>query len=226
MGIVMMNTASGTVYVLLGDTERSREMRGREGVRKRLDDACRMLNARHAADVAGDAAILKGVDEVGAVLRSPRGILDMVTVLDAAVRPHRMRFVLARGVVEAGLGARDVARMSGPVFDRASELMESLKKEDLPFRMEGGDGFTDKALSGLMSSAMLFRQTRSARQQDIIAEYVRTGSQQMAARELGVSQQAVSQAVVRSGFRQMRSVEQGITELLEEYGLKLDGGGQ
>ncbi len=204
-------------YVLLGDVEDSRGVVDRERFRRVLEGTCERVNAEHAGDLIADFTMLKGVDELGAVLTAPRAVFSMVCTFEEAVRPTRIRYVLARGEVDTALESHDVARMDGPAFHAAAAAMQRLKGSRLLFAAAGGAPLLDRALGGLVSAALVFRGTRSESQQRAIEEYARAGNQATAAEKLGVSQQAVSEALIRSGFARMAEVEEIIHEVFAGY---------
>ena len=74
-------------YVLLGDVVQSREIDDRAAFRQRLEDACRDVTARYPDGLYTDVTVLKGVDEIGAVLLSIADVYRIVTDLAEAALP-------------------------------------------------------------------------------------------------------------------------------------------
>jgi hypothetical protein len=211
--------AGGTksYLVLLGDVVASREVADRERFRAVLEAACARVNGEWSVDLIAGFTMLKGVDELGGVLRTPRAVFSMVSAFEEAARPRRIRWVLAGGGIDTAVESGEVARMDGPAFHAAAAGMAALKRSKLQFAATGGDPLLDRALGGLVSAALLFRGTRTESQQRAIEEYARAGSQATAAARLGVSQQAVSEALIRSGYTRMAEVEAIIHEVFALY---------
>jgi predicted XRE-type DNA-binding protein len=128
-----------------------------------------------------------------------------------------MRFVLARGEVDTAIDGGDIARMDGPVFHRAAEMMMELKGAKLMFAMSVGDEAMDDALSVGVNMLLLSKARLTERQWGAVTEYERTGSQAEAAEVLGVSQQAISHALVSSDYRQVRLVEKRLNRAFGDY---------
>jgi hypothetical protein len=215
-------------YVLLADVERSRRVRDRDALQLRLQDACAELNSAYARQIRAGFKILKGVDEVGAVLRSIAESYAMVMRFQERIRPASARFALARGEVDTAPRSGDVARMDGAAFHKAARIMAGLKQSKLTFGMDVGDALLDQAISGAVNVISILQAGRSERQVRTICEYEKSGSQTEVARLLGITQQGVSWALQRSHHRQIRIIEEALNQTLSEYARRLReaGGGR
>jgi hypothetical protein len=218
--------ASRELNVLLADLERSRSVRDREQVRERLEKSFEQLNSDHHTELTAGFSILKGIDEIGAVFASFGRVYRAITFIEQSLHPLRMRFVLVRGEVDTALESGDVARMDGPAFHLASELLEGLKDSRLPFSMSAGDKLLDDTLGGMVNFALMARGDWSERQRSFMSEYERTGNQTDAAEALGVTQQAVSSALVSSRYKQVKMLEETIDSAFERYAMKIESGGE
>ncbi len=208
-------------YVLIGDVRDSRGIRDREAFRARLTDACEAVNRDHERELAAACTVLKGVDEIGAVLLSIASAYDIMRTLLEAIAPEVMRFVLVRGEVDVGLDSGDVALMDGQAFHAAAAAMGDLKRRKLALRLRAGDSVLDAAIEAEVNLLAIVRDVRSERQNEVIGVYERTGGQAEAARELGVTQQAVSSVLRRSWYKQTERIEQDLPRQFEEYARRL-----
>jgi len=59
------------MFVLLGDIVSSRKIDDEISFQRRLESACRIINGKFREDIHADFKIIKGIDEIGGVLRSP-----------------------------------------------------------------------------------------------------------------------------------------------------------
>ncbi|RBI64724.1 hypothetical protein DMJ13_07420 [halophilic archaeon] len=203
------------VYVLLGDVIGSRDVEERASFRRRLERACERVSRND--DVLADVEILKGIDELGGVLSSPTSIDEIAFSLADDLRPNRVRLALVRGEVDVGVETRDVAKMDGPAFHRASELLETVERTDLLFDMETGRQPLDAAVADEINLLLLLRQDWTDGQREIIEAYRRRGTQVEVADELGVSQQSVSKSLRRASWPTIRTVEERLDETLRAY---------
>lgn len=217
---------SRVLSVLLADLERSRSVSDREKLRARLEECCAALNRTLAEELVAGFSILKGIDEIGAVFSSFGRVYGAVSRIEEALYPLRMRFVLVRGEVDTALGSGDVARMDGPAFHLAAELMGELKDSRLGFSMSAGDMLLDDTVGGMVNFALMSRADRSERQRTVIREYERAGNQTEAAAVLGVTQQAVSSMLVRSRYRQVAMLEETIMSAFSRYAGRIEDGSE
>jgi hypothetical protein len=210
------------LLVFLGDVEDSRGIERRDEFQRVLEETCIRLNETHSGALRSGFAILKGIDEIGAVLLSVSPVYRMVDEIGRALHPQRMRFAVAMGVVDTGLESPDVGKMDGPAFHRAAAIMAELKKNKLPFGMEVEDPLLDEALAGVASLIQMAKARRSERQWEAVAAYERLGTQAQAASELEVTQQAISHALVSADYKQVKLVEDRLNRAFEEYAARLN----
>ncbi|MBM3322491.1 hypothetical protein FJY69_03295 [candidate division WOR-3 bacterium] len=199
-----------SLYVLLGDVMSSAEAHDRTALQRRLSAACRAGNAAAGQDLFAPLKPLKGVDEVGGALRSARRACDVLCAFNDAMRLFRARFVLVHGGVDMGLATRDAARLDGPAFVAAAELMLQLKKSGLPFASALDGRGLDAGIAGLFNVLLTMRWSWTERQRAGMTAYQATGSQQAAAERVGVSQQAVSKALRSVSWRVYRQAEESL----------------
>lgn len=204
-------------YVLLGDVVQSRRIDDREAFRERLTEVCATLNDAYETSIHADFTVLKGVDEVGGVLSSLTDAYDITRDLFEALRPYELRMVIASGTIDVGVDSRDVAEMDGPAFHRAAELLDALENSGLLFDMDVGKGTLDTALADEINLLLLVRQGWTDRQREIVQAYLRHGDQAGAARELGVTQQAISDALTKASWPTVDAIEGRLVSTLAGY---------
>jgi hypothetical protein len=207
----------GKLYVLLGDLIGSTKVIDRELFGKRLERACETVNTRYAKDLYGHLKILKGVDEVGAVLSTLPNTYSIISLISEDLRPRVMRFTLVFDHIDTALETKDVAKMDGPAFHRASHMMAALKKSKMLYDMAVGDPLLDTSITSEINLLLLLKQSWSDRQYKVVKEYEKTGNQLQVARTLGISQQAVSKTLSRSMWREIRNIQDKLTDVLRAY---------
>ena len=212
---------SEELLVFLGDVEASRRIEDRDEFQRRLEGVCEQLNRDYRADLRAEFTILKGIDEIGAVLLSVSHVYDMIDFVERGLYPERMRVAVVGGEVNTGLRGKEVGRMDGPAFHDAAAVMSKLKDTKLPFWMVVDDRVIDDALGGAASMIVMAKARRSRRQWEAVREYERLGSQALAAAELNVSQQAISHALVTADYRKIRWVEERLRRAFEDYARRI-----
>ncbi len=205
------------LYVVLGDVVASRRIEDTEAFQRKLEKVCLKVNRNFGEDIYADFKILKGIDEIEGVLLNISNFHKILNTLIESFYPHSMRFVLILDYIDTAVESRDVSRMDGPAFHRASDLMKDLKGSRLMFRMSIGDEIMDKIVAGEINLLFLLKKGWSPSQYSILSEYRKTGTQKMVAEALGITQQAVSKALNRSMWKEISSIEDDLNYVLQNY---------
>lgn len=213
------------LYVLLGDVISSSPIRNREDVQNKLVRTCEKINTTYAKDIYAKFKILKGADEIGGVLLTIANNYNIITTISEHLYPNLIRFVLVFDYVDTALRTRDVAKMDGPAFHKASDLMTALKKSKLMFDMCVGDKVIDACIVGQINLILLLKKNWSARQRDIVEKYKKAKNQYEVAQKLGITQQAVSKTLNRLMWKEINIIEKKLNTILSEYaGWSIKGG--
>lgn len=210
--------------VILGDIVGSRQLKDKENFRGILESACAQVNSKFENEIFTAFKILKGVDEIGGVLRSIQWSYEVIAQLSERIHPQTMRFVTVYDYVDSGLETNDVAKMSGDAFHRAAQMIEQLKHSKMPFLIFAGDRLVDVLLSGQVSLLLLMKFDWSDRLRAVVNQYEKLGDQQEAAAQLGITQQAVSDALRRARWREIGGLEKQLNESLSLYASRADLG--
>jgi hypothetical protein len=205
------------LYVMLGDVIASRKIEDKEASQRKLEKACLEVNRNFAEDIYADFKILKGIDEIEGVLLNIASVYKIMDTMLEQFYPHSMRFVLVLDYIDTAVESREVSRMDGPAFHRASDLMKDMKGSRLMFRMSIGDDIMDKTVAGEINLIFLLKKGWSPGQYRILREYRKTGTQNMVAKALGITQQAVSKALNRSMWKEISSIEDDLNYVLRNY---------
>jgi hypothetical protein len=201
-------------YVMLGDVVASRKIKDKEAFQRKLEKVCLKVNRNFAEDIYADFKILKGIDEIEGVLLNIASVYKIMDTMLEQFYPNSMRFALVLDYIDTAVEGCEVSRMDGPAFHRASDLMKNMKGSRLMFRMSIGDEIMDKTVAGEINLLFLLKKGWSTGQRRILREYRKTGTQNMAAKALGITQQAVSKALNRSMWKEISSIEDDLNYVL------------
>lgn len=204
-------------YVLLGDVISSSRISDRDAFQKKLGEACKDVNASYVGDIYADFKILKGLDEIGGVLSTISNSYGIITTILERLHPDLMRFVLVFDYIDTALNTRDVARMDGPAFHKASDILHTLKKSKFIFDMSVDDKIIDTSITGLINLTLLVKKNWTPRQYKIVKEYKKNKYQYEIAKNLGITQQAVSKTLNSSMWKEIKSIEDKLNYILNEY---------
>lgn len=202
-------------YVMLGDVIASRRITDREIFQRKLEEACSNANLDFVEDIYADFNILKGIDEIGGVLLNITSVYKIINALQEQFYPHSMRFALVFDYIDTAVESQEVSKMDGPAFHRASDILNNLKGSRLIFKMSINDEIMEKMVTGEINLIFLLKKSWSLRQRRILYEYRKIGNQNMVAKALGISQQAVSKALNRSMWKEISGIEEDLNYVLQ-----------
>lgn len=207
-----------TQYVVLGDVVASRSVEDRGALSERLAAACEAVGAANEDAVAAPFTPLKGVDELAGVLSSPAPIYDVVDGFRERLHPQELRVAVAAGEIDVGADTDDPARMDGPAFHRADDLLAEIGGTDFRFAMDLGEDRLDATVADEVNLLLFRKREWTDRQREVVRRYRELGAQEAVADELGVSQPAVSRALERAMWPTIREIEGRLRTTFGGYG--------
>lgn len=200
--------------VMSGDVISSRLIKNKEAFQEKLEIICRSINAEYAPSLYAEFKILKGIDEIEGVLIDISKSYEIITSILDQLSPYSMRFAIVFDHIDVAADTHDAARMDGPAFHKASDILKELKNSGLMFAMSTGDDIIDSLISGEINSLLLLRKNLSAKQHMIMKLYRETGNQYEVAKKLGITQQTVSKSLNRSMWKEIRAIEEKLNQTL------------
>lgn len=213
-------------FVLLGDVVSSRTIEDENAFQHRLEMACDRINERFRQEILAALKIIKGIDEVGVVLKRIDNFYALLSDLVMQIFPQRMRFALVYDYIDVALESGDVSRMDGPSFHKASTTIEKIKRSRLSFGMAVYDDVLDAAIESQINLILLLKSQWTEKECRVIKEYERVGNQNVVAANLGVSQQAVSKVLRQSYWKEIKVLEEKLNYVIASYSQRLPKAGE
>lgn len=210
----MSRSGSDVRYVVLADTVDSRKIQDREAFESRLKNAFDYVNDAERESISTPFTQMKGIDEFGCVLTRVSPIADIMSDILNRIHPSRARFALASGEIDVGAERETVAQMDGPAFHRASALLDEVERSELYVDIDT-DQETDSLVTNTLNLLLLEREHLTDRQVEVILAYERCGTQSDAGEELGLGQQAVSNALRRANYKRRGKIRRSLRQTLE-----------
>lgn len=195
-------------FVVLCDVVDSRDVADREALQSRLRNTCEVLNASYSALLFAEFDVLKGVDEFGGVFNTPVMLYQALDDLFEGLRPQELRIGIGVGTVD--VEADSVSEMDGPAFHRASEALLRAENADTYVEMNSGGDVRDPGEDLFVATVHLVQTTKDEwtdRQREVVTLYEEMSSQSKVAKELGVSQPAVSKALRAARYEDVSRTE-------------------
>lgn len=203
--------------VLLGDVISSRALDRRNVFSQKIQKVCESVNAKFSNQLFGDFKILKGLDEIGGVLKGPGPVYKIISLITEELYPVSLNFVFVYNIVDTALETRNTALMDGPAFHKAAIEMNKLKKSRLTFYMECQNELIDRAITGEVNMLSLIKKHWSSKQHKIARQYEMVKSQKEVAKQFNVTPQAISQTLRNISWKEINAIEQEINDNLEQY---------
>lgn len=205
--------------VLLADVRESRKLKHRQDLSEGLRSDLEGLNQEHQSSLIAPLEFQKGVDELGGLLEPGGNLGRLLIDLWMVFHPVEARFAVVLGQLDVVPSEKrpSVRHFDGPAMHRASELIEVMKKDDVPLTLEAREGEgLDRRLSLLGSLAYLQVLRWTTRQMELYNAYRETGSQSEVADRFDIAQPSVSEALNKIRFSFM---EETLSFLAEEISL-------
>ena len=206
------------LLVLLGDVISSKKLENREDFQTKLITGCNQVNKKYKQDIYSYMNIIKGSDEIGVVLKNISKFYAIITEISQTIGPNLMRFVLVKGQIDTGLDQREISRMDGPAFHKASNLMNMLKDEKLIFKMDTGDLVFDKLVTNNINLIYLIEKKWSTKKINITNDYEKIRDQRRVAAKYGIKQQDVSYHLNSSNYGVIKNIKTDLEFVIESYG--------
>ncbi|MEO0481409.1 MAG: SatD family protein [Planctomycetota bacterium] len=211
------HTRSRAADVVLLDVVQSSAERDRDRLQERLVEFCEESNELDGADLLGRFEITRG-DEVAAVYRQAAPLLELVERAEERLSPHRLRYVVRRGELTAGLESGRSTVIDGPAFWRAGEAMEELKKTELPILIEWPNETAAALVTSLFAFRILHTRGLTELQRTILRLYRELRNQTRVAERIGRTQQQVQKTLAACHQELMDHSEQSLREVLRTGG--------
>jgi len=195
--------------LLLADVIASTDLDKPELVYGRIDASCEMLNKRFEPAIPLQRQY---GDEVAGLFEATAPLYDVISHLREAAHPRaKLRFVAVRGKI--GVVDRDISKVGGEVFKRASKQIDALKRKGRFGCLEINPDL-DIALNALTQGSNYLIESMTARQREVYTLLKSERTHEQIARLLEVKRQAVGDAAKRGAAAIVLELEAAIRKLL------------
>lgn len=154
--------------------------------------------------------------KLGLYLKDISNIYLMINNIMDQIYPNKVRFVIVLDYVDTALDSKDVTRMDGPAFHKASEMMISLKQSKLFFDISTNDESWDDSMVSMINLMLLYKERWTKNQRQIIKDYEETLNQGKVAEKYNITQQAVSKVINSTQWKYIKDLENNINKILNK----------
>lgn len=196
---------------VLADVVRSRSVSEPRTLQSALESAAARLEATYGDELAAEATITSG-DEVQILLHSPGSAFDVMLELVNAMHPVELRFGVGQGELQTPLRPT-TGSLSGPVFYAAREALERARRQGWAAVFDGF-GERSETLTVLADCALSIVGGWTSAQRESARAYLERGTQEAAAKALGLHRTTVTRNLERGLVRQVIRCRDHLRRLL------------
>ena len=214
-------TESKIFIIIAGDLVGSRNVSHRQQLSDKIRSVIDQITREFRDEFYAPPVLTRGIDELSGVFKRPNMSYRICKLLNDGIYPYLFRFALVRGVLDVAVDSRDASRMDGPAFHIAADLIQRAKKENLYycfnlelFQVKEFDQWLDE----FTNLIHIVRSDWTEHQRKVVQLYERLENQQAVARELGITQQAVSDALGQAHWKEVTRAENIVDRILGKYG--------
>lgn len=207
--------SSKKYIVIVTDVVNSRKIKDRNKFKQVLHKAILHLNKKYKASFTAPIKILKGIDELAMVIKHTDVIYSIIDELNSAIAPVNMRYAIVLGKIDTGIMQKDVSKMDGEAFHRATYHIKALKKNELLISSNVFDTYSSKSINLLQ----ILKSKWTIKQRKIYNLYKRLNNQQEIAKKMNVTQQTISKTLNSINGQAISIIERGFERLfnIEKY---------
>lgn len=200
--------------VVIGDVVESRELTDRASAQDELRSVIDVFN-RERDDALAAPLKLTGGDEMKTLLEDPVLAVDVIVQVTEAAHPIALAWGIGRGPL-ATSWVPDVGELDGPCFHRARRAIEAASADKAWARASGFSEVDDVVVSALFRLLGSIRSSWTDKQRTYVRS-VRRKSQRATAKELGVTEGAISHSLRSARFHDVEEGEEALRRLLASY---------
>jgi len=207
--------------VVVGDLVGSSKLRDRQSLAQKIESVLALLSKQFEHDFIAPLILTRGMDELSGVLLSPKNSYNICTWLNEEIYPLRFRCAVVEGLLDVGVDSGSARKMDGEAFHRASDIMRQLKLTGASygFHLAPPLDKTGPLVSQLANLCAVIAGDRTPHQNAVARQYRLLNSQRKVAAELGITQQAVSDALRSARWKELHRTEELITDILDRRDL-------
>lgn len=203
--------------VLIGDIVRSKRMKDRAAVQRRLKKVLEEVNREHKELIAADL-MLTGGDSFEGIVKGVSAGYDVFREIERKLRPIGIRGSIGVGGIETDW-SESVVEMDGPAFHRARRGLGHAKSIRSDLQIITGDEKFDGTVNNILALLRAVESKWTSRQREVI-EYAASHEnldQADIARHFGITQPAIAKILSAARWRAVRRSRKFLEDLLKEW---------
>ncbi len=203
-----------TYLVIIGDIVHSRSLQNRYRLQTQFEQHLKEVQSKYNKDCVSPLTLTIG-DEFQTVLQTTGRMFAMLQAIEISTKEFAMRFGFGAGGINTAINRKRAIGMDGPAFHSARQAIEEAKRMGYNYYFNGGDETNERRINILLEWIGVTWQRWTYEKKKIL-HYNRQGwTQQKIAKELSMSQSAISQHINAPYFKLTEQTQHLIEEDLE-----------
>lgn len=213
--------------VIIGDIIDSKKITNREQIQAQFKKMLDEINQQYAEDIASKFTITLG-DEFQGLLKNRNNVVKIITDIEMALAPIRLRFGVGIGEVSTAIDFEATTEIDGPAYHRARAMIDELavserqyskRQANILIASEDSNQEIDQLLNAILSVCTALKSKWTVRQWEVVEAYLQNEENQyQAAEQLGIGQSSVSKALNAAEFVTYHSAMETVSAFLTEEG--------
>lgn len=213
--------------VIIGDIIDSKKITDRKQLQTQFKEVLDEINQHYAEDIASKFTITLG-DEFQGLLKNRNNILKIITAIEIALAPNRLRFGIGIGDLSTAINFESSSQIDGPAYHRARAMIDELelserqyskRQANILIASQDKNKEIDQLLNSILSVCTALKSKWTARQWEVIETYLKNDENQYrTAEKLGIGQSSVNKALNATEFVTYQSAMETVNAFLTEEG--------
>lgn len=207
--------------VITCDVVDSRSVTNRGKLQRKIIEFNRSINRSYGSHLVTRFNITLG-DEFQGVMRNFNKFLELYLDIRTGMLPYSVSMGVGIGQIETRLYKANSNKMDGPAFHYAREMVELGKRRKGHIYLKTGK-IHDRVVNLLLEELNEKFEVLSAKQIQILHQYIKLNNQIQVADLMGVSQAYVSNVLKLVGYNRVKRIMDEIETLVERSGEEGEG---
>ncbi len=202
--------------IIIADLIKSRDIPDRGKISLHIQSALDSVNSQFENEFFAPIILTRGMDELSGVLNRLDSSYKICHEINTLMKKYQFRFAIVRGIIDIGLDSRNAAKMDGPAFHKAADLIKKARYNNLRYLFDLGSAYRgyNQCLNDLVNLVDIIRSEWTPHQRNVAKLYEIHKHQERTARDLGITQQAVSDALISAHLKAIKRAENTIEKIL------------
>lgn len=216
---------------IIGDIVKSKKLKNRDEVQKKLHDVLSSVNTKYSEYIASNFMITLG-DEFQGLLKDGENTMNIINEIENKMFPVQIRFGIGVGEITTAIDRYIPLGSDGPAYHNARKVINDLKSTEkktkkgnsnIMIASQGDNLNIDHILNTIFVLGSTIKSKWSERQREIVLAYIESDNNQIkTADKLGITQSSVNKGLSNAGYYAYKNAIDLVSKALSEIKVNKD----